>query len=190
MQATQTVTIASFREIGVARATALIVLASVAVSAFLFWLIYFRPAAGGAREAVAGLPALNASLNALSTMLLVSGFVAIRQGHYLRHTRLMLAALGCSALFLVSYITYYAAAGNTPFEGQGPIRPVYFFILISHIVLSVAVLPLILLSVFLSLAGRFPLHRRVARYALPMWLYVSVTGVLVFVLLRLVAWEG
>jgi putative membrane protein len=188
MQATQPLTIPALRQVGTARATALVVLASAAVSAFLFWLIYFRGSPGGASEAVARLPAVNASLNALSTTLLVAGYLAIRQGQYLRHTRLMLAALASSGLFLVGYITYYTFAGNTPFEGQGLIRPAYFFVLVSHIVLSVAVLPLILLSVFLSLAGRFPQHRRVARWALPIWLYVSVTGVLVFVLLRLIAW--
>jgi putative membrane protein len=188
MQTAQPLTIPALRQVGTARATALAMLISAAVSAFLFWLIYFRGGSGGAGEAVLRLPAINASLNALSTTLLVAGYVAIRQGHPLRHARLMLAALASSGLFLVGYVTYYAVAGNTPFEGQGLIRPIYFFILISHIVLSVAVLPLILLSVFLSLAGHFSQHRRVARYALPIWLYVSVTGVLVFVLLRLIAW--
>ncbi len=189
MPPAQTLTIPSLRQIGVTRAATLIVVASVAASAFLFWIIYFRPTADGAAERVAALPAVNASLNLLSALLLVGGYVAVRSRQYLRHTRLMLAALACSALFLVSYVTYYAAAGNTVFEGQGFIRPVYFFILITHIVLSVVVLPLILLSVFLSLSGRLAMHKRVARYTLPLWLYVSVTGVAVFVLLRLVPWS-
>jgi putative membrane protein len=121
-------------------------------------------------------------------MLLVAGYVAIRARQYLRHTRLMLAALVSSTAFLASYITYFAIAGNTVFPGQGLVRPVYFFILISHILLSMVALPLVLLTVFLSLSGRLSVHRRVARYTLPIWLYVSVTGVLVFVLLRLVSW--
>jgi putative membrane protein len=189
MHPTQTLTVPSFRQIGVTRAITLIVVASAVACGFLFWIIYFRPATAGAAEQVAALPAVNASLNLLSALLLVAGYVAIRSRQYLRHTRLMLGALACSALFLASYVTYYAVAGNTVFGGTGLIRPVYFFILITHILLSVVALPLILLSVFLSLSGRLAMHRRVARYTLPIWLYVSVTGVMVFVLLRLVSWN-
>jgi putative membrane protein len=96
----------------------------------------------------------------------------------------MLGALASSALFLVSYIVYHSVHGDSKFQGQGAIRPFYFVILVSHIVLSALVLPLIFTSFFYSLSGRFPQHRRVARLALPVWLYVSVTGVLVFVMLR------
>jgi putative membrane protein len=96
----------------------------------------------------------------------------------------MLTSLGASALFLVSYIVYHSVHGDTHFGGQGLIRPVYFFILVSHIALSAVALPLVFLSLFFSLSGRFPRHKKIARYTFPVWLYVSVTGVLVFALLR------
>ena len=96
----------------------------------------------------------------------------------------MLGALGASAVFLVSYIVYHSVHGDTKFAGQGAIRPLYFFILISHIALSAVVLPLIFSSFFFSLSGRFPQHKKISRYTMPVWLYVSVTGVLVFALLR------
>ena len=133
---------------------------------------------------VAYLPALNALLNATSATFLCLGYAAVRRRDLATHARRMLTALGASALFLVSYIVYHSIHGDTRFVGQGAIRPVYFFILVSHIALSAVALPLVFLSLFLSLSGRFPLHRRLSRYTLPLWLYVSVTGVLVFVMLR------
>ena len=96
----------------------------------------------------------------------------------------VLGALLASALFLVSYITYHAVHGDTRFMGHGAVRPIYFFILVSHILLSGVALPLVFLSLFFSLSGRFPRHKKIARYTFPVWLYVSVTGVLVFSLLR------
>jgi putative membrane protein len=133
---------------------------------------------------VSWLPALNATLNATSALFLVLAYVAIRRRDIVTHSRRMLVSLGASTLFLVSYIVYHSVHGDTKFAGQGLVRPVYFFILISHIGLSAVALPLVFLSLFFSLSGRFPRHRSIARYTLPIWLYVSVTGVVVFALLR------
>lgn len=156
-------------------------LSAVAIT-FLFWLIYGERGATGFDASF--LAPVNACLNAASALCLLSGYSAIRKRAIDRHRNLMLAALGFSALFLISYVVYHTFHGDSKFLGSGPIRPVYFFILISHIVLSVIALPLILVTVALSLSKRFPLHRRWARWAFPIWTYVSVTGVLVFLLLR------
>ena len=158
---------------------------SLAAVAFLFWLIYFRAAAGHSSAVVAALPAVNASLNALSAILLISGYVAVRRKNYARHIAFMLGAVGSSALFFVSYVVYHSFQGDTKFLATGIVRPVYFFILISHIVLSVVVVPMILTSLWLSFSGRMATHKRVSRWTLPIWLYVSVTGVLIFVMLKL-----
>ena len=168
-------------------AVAIILAISAALSVFLIWLIYFKtpvPLSQGTGF-VKYLPAVNASLNALSGMCLVLGYVAIRRKRPQVHKRFMVAALVCSALFLCSYLVYHHFQGDTPFTGTGLIRPVYFFVLISHIVLSIVVLPLVLLTVFRALRSHFEQHRKIARYTFPLWLYVSVTGVLVFVMLHL-----
>lgn len=129
------------------------------------------------------LPTVNASLNALSAVLLSIGYVAIRNGKREVHRRLMLSACGTSVLFLVSYLTYHALAGSTRFTGEGWVRPVYFAILLSHTVLAVVIVPLVLLSVYNGLRNRIEFHRRISRWTLPIWLYVSVTGVLVYLFL-------
>jgi putative membrane protein len=136
---------------------------------------------------VASLPALNAFLNACSACALAAGYRAIRRGDRATHIRFMLSAVAFSALFLVSYVVYHNFHGDTRFPGQGLIRPVYFFILVSHILLSIAALPMILSTLFYAASARFGSHRRIARATLPIWLYVSVTGVVVFALLRLYA---
>jgi putative membrane protein len=133
---------------------------------------------------VSWLPALNAFLNATSAVFLVAGYRAIRRRDIVTHSRLVLVSLGASALFLVSYIVYHSVHGDSRFGGHGLVRPVYFFVLISHVALSTVALPLVFLSLFFSLSGRFPRHKRIARYTFPIWLYVSVTGVLVFAMLR------
>ncbi|MFA5508945.1 MAG: DUF420 domain-containing protein [Vulcanimicrobiota bacterium] len=155
---------------------------SVLAVGFLFWLIYGREASTG--YDVAYLAGVNASLNAASAFCLFAGFFAIRGGHWKRHRNFMLLAVFFSALFLVSYIVYHTFHGDTRFLGQGLIRPVYFFILISHIVLSVVALPVILITVSLSVTRRFAQHRKWARWAFPLWAYVSLTGVAVFFLLK------
>jgi putative membrane protein len=152
---------------------------------FLVWLIYIKDtpdASVAAGESV--LPAVNAALNSLSTCFLVAGFAAIRKGRIEIHRRLMISAFVSSTLFLITYIIYHNTHGDTPFQGTGIIRPVYFFILISHILLTTVALPMILTTFFFALSGRFAAHKRIARFTFPAWLYVSVTGVMIFFLLK------
>ena len=132
---------------------------------------------------VSDLPALNATLNGIAGVLLAIGYVMIRRGRRQAHQALMTAAFATSALFLVSYTLYHAQAGSRPFQGQGAIRTVYFAILISHVVLAAAVLPLAIVTLVRALRSRFDAHARIARRTLPIWLYVSVTGVLVYLML-------
>jgi len=132
------------------------------------------------------LPLLNASLNALSAMLLAAGYRAIRNGHVRLHRRWMLSAFCVSTLFLASYLTYHLLAESPKFPGQGWVRPAYFAMLISHVVLAAALLPLVLTTLILALRGRFEKHRRMARITWPIWMYVSVTGVAVYVVVYLV----
>jgi uncharacterized membrane protein YozB (DUF420 family) len=126
------------------------------------------------------LPHLNAGLNAASALLLAAGYVCIRRGRQEAHRACMLGALAASAAFLVSYLAYHFQVGSVRFTGQGGVRVVYFAILITHTVLAAAVLPLALLTAARALRGRFGAHRRIARWTLPIWLYVSVTGVVVY----------
>jgi putative membrane protein len=133
---------------------------------------------------VSALPLLNAGLNGTSGILLAAGYVFIRRRQVERHRFCMLSAFGLSALFLVSYVVYHAVAGSTSFTGQGWIRPVYFAILISHIILAALVLPLVLTTLYRAWQGTFVQHRGIARWTLPIWLYVSVSGVLVYVMLH------
>jgi uncharacterized membrane protein YozB (DUF420 family) len=132
---------------------------------------------------IADLPALNASLNALASVFLVIGYLLIRRGRRDAHRRSMLLALTTSALFLVSYVTYHANAGSVPFRGTGVIRIVYFVILIPHIILAATILPLALVTAARGLRGDYGRHVRIARWTLPLWLYVSVTGVIVYLML-------
>jgi len=162
---------------------AVIIGISAVASLFLFWLIYFHPPVDVAGTQLAFLPALDALLNALAAVALVTGFVFIRSGRVGAHRAFMFTAFVFSSLFLVAYITNYALHGEMHFQGQGSIRWVYFPLLISHIILAVVALPMILITFFLSLSGRFPAHRRLARWTFPIWLYVSVTGVIVYLML-------
>ncbi len=160
-------------------------LLSAAVIGFLFWLIYFKTGANvGDNGWVSSLPGLNAFLNALTATFLVTGFYAIKKNDRALHTKLMLAATLTSACFLLSYVTYHHYQGDTKFLATGWIRPVYFFILITHILLSIVQVPLILSTLYLAFTKKFQKHKKVARYTFPIWLYVSVTGVLIFVILR------
>lgn len=129
------------------------------------------------------LPALNASLNATSAILLTTGYLLIRRGDVKRHRAMMIAACVVSTLFLTSYVIYHANAGSKPFGGRGPIRVVYFAILLTHVVLAAAIVPLALVTLVRGLRSRFDAHVRIARWTLPIWLYVSVTGVLVYLML-------
>lgn len=134
-------------------------------------------------EAAVWLPTLNAALNSLATLLLVAGWVFIRRGQWRAHRAAMVAAFVVSALFLASYLTYHAVVGHVPFAGQGAVRPVYFAILLTHILLAVAV-PVLAIAMFvLALRGRWEAHRRLGRITMPIWLYVSVTGVVIYLML-------
>jgi putative membrane protein len=174
----------ALKDTSLKKATFIILAVSVAALLLLVGVIYGHGRAADVPAWVSALPALNALLNATSAVFLVLAYRAIRRKDVVAHSRRILVALGASALFLVSYIAYHSVHGDTHFAGTGLIRPVYFFILVSHVLLSAVALPLIFFSLFFSLSGRFPQHRSVARYTFPIWLYVSVTGVLVFFLLR------
>jgi putative membrane protein len=137
---------------------------------------------------VQDLPAVNASLNALSCVLLVWAYVLIRKRHIEQHRKVMLTAFATSTLFLVFYVVYHAQVGSVPFTRQGFVRPLYFTILITHVVLAATVPPLAIVTLSRGLKGRYVQHRRIARWTLPIWLYVSVTGVLVYVLLYQPTW--
>ena len=176
--------IAALKQVSPRQAVTVILGVSAAALALLIGVIYGHGRAAGAPEWVGWLPAVNAFLNATSAVFLVLAGLAIRRRDVAAHARRMLGALASSSLFLVSYIVYHAVHGDTKFTGQGAVRPVYFVVLISHIVLSAVVLPLIFSSFFFSLSGRFPQHRKISRYTYPVWLYVSATGVLVFAMLR------
>jgi putative membrane protein len=166
------------------RATLFILAASAATLVLLVGVIYGHGRAAQLPPWVSWLPALNAFLNGTSAVFLLLAYRAIRRRDVVAHARRILVSLGASALFLVSYIAYHSVHGDTKFGGQGLVRPLYFFILITHVALSAVALPLVFLSLFFSLSGRFPKHKRISRYTFPIWLYVSVTGVLVYVLLR------
>jgi putative membrane protein len=160
-----------------------IIAVSIAASLLIFWLVYVHLPADVHGTHLLFLPALNAVLNAFSAVALVLGFSFIRGGNIAAHRASMFTAFIFSTLFLVSYLTNYTLHGETFFKGQGAVRDFYFPLLISHIGLSVIALPLILVTFFLSLSGRFPIHKRVARWTFPIWLYVSVTGVIVYAML-------
>lgn len=131
----------------------------------------------------AQLPTLNAALNTLSAVFLCAGYFFIRSHNRDAHQRCMVAAIACSTLFLVSYLTYHFQVGSVGFKGQGWIRPVYFAILITHTILAAAVVPLVLVTFIRALRERFDAHRRIARWTFPIWLYVSITGVVIYLML-------
>lgn len=132
---------------------------------------------------ISDLPAVNATLNGLSSIWLMCGYVCIRQKKISAHRTCMIGALITSALFLVSYLTYHYSTGSKPFTGQGPIRAVYFTILLTHTVLAAVIVPLALITLSRALKERFDKHKRIARWTLPIWFYVSVTGVIIYFML-------
>jgi len=129
------------------------------------------------------LPTLNATLNGTSALLLLAGYYRIRQQDRGGHRAFMVAALITSTLFLISYLAYHAHAGSVRFQGRGWVRPLYFTILISHTLLATLVLPMVIATLWHALKGKFNQHRRIARWTFPVWLYVSVTGVIVYLML-------
>lgn len=178
------ITADAIKNISVPKAIGVILFISLVSFLFLIWLIYFRDIEDSSAGWVGQLPALNALLNSTSTVLIVSGYLAIRKRQYVKHMKLMLTAFVTSFLFLVSYLVYHNFSGHTPFPGEGLIRPVYFLILITHIVLSAFVIPLVLTSFYFAYSGKFATHRKVSKWTLPIWLYVSVTGVVIFLILN------
>ena len=129
------------------------------------------------------LPSVNAALNSASALLLVAGYLFIRSGRVAAHRLCMLSAFAASTLFLISYLTYHYQVGSVPFGGHGWVRTVYFTILISHTSLAVVIVPLVLITLYRALKSDFDRHKRIARWTLPLWLYVSVTGVIVYAML-------
>jgi uncharacterized membrane protein YozB (DUF420 family) len=132
---------------------------------------------------IADLPAINATLNGVAAVLLIIGYTLIRRGRIAQHRAVMLTAFGTSILFLISYLVYHAHVGSKHFPGQGPVRFVYFAILVSHTALAATVPVLALITLSRGLSARYDRHRAIARWTLPIWLYVSVTGVVVYLML-------
>ena len=161
---------------------AAIVSISITASIFLVWLVYFHHPVDAASAHYTFLPALNAVLNGLCTIALLFGITFIKQGHIKQHRSAMFAAFFFSTLFLVSYIANHALHGDSRFPTSHPVaRFLYLWVLLTpHILASVVALPLILITFFFSLSGRFALHRAIARYTFPIWLYVSLSGVVVY----------
>jgi putative membrane protein len=151
---------------------------------FLLWLLYVHHASADFAGRWMFLPALNALLNGLCAIAICVGFYFIKHHNREAHRTSMLLAFGFSSLFLISYIVNHTLHGDTIFPGHGPVRTLYLSILASHVVLSIVALPMVLTTFFFSLTGRFAMHRRIARVTFPIWLYVSVTGVVVFLFLR------
>jgi putative membrane protein len=161
-----------------------ILIISAAATLFLFWLIYVHPAAALSTQ-YAFLPALNAILNGLSATALLIGYAFVRARRIAAHRAAMITAFAFSTLFLLSYIAHHALHGDVRYPLHAPLRSIYLPLLASHIVLAIVALPLVLVTFFFSLSGRFRQHRKVARWTFPLWLYVSVTGVITYVMLRL-----
>jgi putative membrane protein len=164
---------------------AAIISISLTASLFLVWLVYFHAPSDVAGTQLAFLPALNATLNSLCTIALLFGITYIKRGAIAKHRTSMFAAFFFSTLFLVSYITNHALHGDAHFPTAHPVaRFFYLWVLLTpHILASVVALPIILITFFFSLTGRFALHRAIARYTFPLWLYVSVSGVIVYAML-------
>lgn len=151
---------------------------------FLFWLIYFKTPATTDHIWAGYLSYINACLNLMSTLCIISGILAIKERRVKSHKKWMIAAFSFSAMFLISYIIYHHFHGDSKFEGTGIIRVIYLIILVSHILLSVVALPMVLGSFTLGLMGRLDKHKKLARWTYPIWLYVSITGVVVVVMLK------
>lgn len=159
---------------------------STSALAFLAWLLLLHEG-GGASADLRFLPAVNAGLNTCAALLLTAGWIAIRRGQRRTHKYLMVSAFAASALFLVSYVIYHYAHGDTRYPGEGPMRAVYLVVLATHVIASMAIVPMALSAFWLAYKQRFATHKKVTRVLTPLWLYVSVTGVLIFAMLRLAA---
>jgi putative membrane protein len=161
---------------------ATILVGSALASALICYLVYFHAPSDVTGTHLRSLPLLNAVLNALSTVALVVGFLFIRERAVAKHRAAMFTAFFFSSIFLVSYLLNFTLHGETHFNRLSAWWPFYWKLLLTHVLCSILALPLILITFFLSLTGRFPAHRRLARYTFPIWLYVSVTGVIVYLM--------
>ena len=157
---------------------------SVIFLAFLFWIIYGKTPTPASPNWIGHLPTVNATLNGLAASFLLMGFAAIKAGRKPLHIASMVAATTTSSIFLAGYILHHYYYGDTSFTAEGFIRPLYFFILISHIILSMALVPLVMMTLYFALSGRFTRHKGLARWTFPIWMYVSVTGILVYLILN------
>jgi putative membrane protein len=166
---------------------AIVVVSGLAVS-FLLWLLYVHHASADFAGRWMFLPALNALLNGLCAIALCVGLYFIKHHNREAHRASMLVALTLSSIFLVCYILNHAMHGDTIFPGHSTVRTLYLSILASHVILSIVALPMVITTFFFSLTGRFAMHRRIARWTFPIWLYVSITGVVVFVFLKAYAY--
>lgn len=166
-------------------AIAAILAISASATLFLFWLIYVHPASDAGSTRFAFLPALNAVLNGLSATALLIGYTFIRARRIAAHRAAMITAFIFSTLFLVGYIAHHALHGDVRYPAHGDFRTFYLSLLASHILLATLTLPMVLATFFFSLTGRFPQHKKIARWTFPLWLYVSVTGVITYVMLHL-----
>src|ERR1700761_2899818 len=171
----------------VALPVVLICAVSAAAVCFLLWLLYLHHPLDASAARFRFLPALNAFFNGLCTIALLAGFYFVRQRNIPAHRRSMILAFIFSSLFLVSYITNHALHGETHFPGSGTVKTFYLSLLASHVLLSIVALPMVLTTFFFSLSGRLRQHRKIARFTLPIWLYVSFTGVVVYAMLA--AWR-
>lgn len=163
----------------------LILFLSFLIVTFLVWYIYLKPEAQVTYDWVRFLPYVNAGLNFCSALFLFFGFIAIKNGNQRVHIKFMSMATATSTLFLVSYLAYHHFHGDTKFLAQGLIRPIYFFILISHILTSVALVPMALMTIVNALLAHFDTHKKWAKYTFPVWMYVSITGVLIVAILKI-----
>ncbi len=146
-------------------------------------MLFFMPKQGSDSVDVSFLPTLHAILNSMTAIALVVGYYNIRKGNIKLHRAAMATAFGLSAIFLVSYVTYHFLGERTMYGGDGFLKMFYYFVLITHIVLAVVIVPLVLLSMYFALSEQFVRHRRISRWTFPIWLYVAITGVLVYLLI-------
>ena len=157
---------------------------STAAVGFLGWLLLVRGGSGTSGLDLRFMPAVNACLNSASTLLLLCGYIAVKRGNPRIHRYFRVSAVASSALFLVGYIAYHYVHGDTRFGGVGAIRTVYLSILASHVLLSIAVVPMVLTALYFAWRKQFSRHTKVTKVLFPIWLYVSVTGVVIFFMLR------
>ncbi|WP_276498240.1 DUF420 domain-containing protein [Pontibacter litorisediminis] len=160
----------------------LIAVLSVAIPVVVA-LLFFMPKSGVANVDVSYLPGFHATLNSLTAVSLVIGYTLVKRGNTRGHRAAMLFAFGLSAIFLVSYVTYHFLGERTIYGGEGLLKYFYYFILLTHIVLAIVIVPLVLLSVYYGITNQLKRHRRISKWTFPIWLYVAVTGVLVYLLI-------